>query len=447
MNFQENMGSERSLHRILIVRLLTVGACISIAVMALVLWVELRNINERVKSQASVASERLRWTLMADLDAPGLGDHARIQRSLEKPLSIPARPAEGSFVYARITDPGFTVIAQVSDPAYAHMGVITSQVLSGLDRAALREQGVWEKVSRVEGAPVIHMGYALKNSSGKRVGYIEGVYAISRKYLAQARLQAAVTAIIAAGIVLLTTLILYPAINRLLGRVSGLTTGLLHANLEILNVLGSAIAKRDNDTDIHNYRVTIYAIRLGQELGLSGAEMRSLIKGAFLHDVGKIGIRDSILLKPGRLTHEEFEEMKQHVRHGLDIVGRSAWLKDASPVVGNHHERYDGTGYLESLSGSDIPKVARIFAIADVFDALTSKRPYKAAMGYEESMKILQEGRGSHFDPEIMDSFAKIAPELYDTYANRDDKTPRDDLRRIGAPYFGPDLAQVVSRD
>jgi HD-GYP domain-containing protein (c-di-GMP phosphodiesterase class II) len=327
------------------------------------------------------------------------------------------------------------------------MGAITSRVLPGLDRAALRERGDWEKVSRVEGGPVIHIGHALQNSSGRRVGYIEGIFAISPGYLEQARLQAAVTALIAAGIVLLTTLILYPAINRLLGRVSGLTTGLLHANLEILNVLGSAIAKRDNDTDIHNYRVTIYAIRLGQELGLSGAEMRSLIKGAFLHDVGKIGIRDSILLKPGRLTHEEFQEMKQHVRHGLDIVGRSAWLKDASPVVGNHHERYDGTGYLESLSGSDIPKVARIFAIADVFDALTSKRPYKAAMGYEESMKILQEGRGSHFDPEIMDSFAKIAPELYDTYANRDDKTPRDDLRRIGAPYFGPDLAEVVSRD
>lgn len=447
MNFQENMGSERSLHRILIVRLITVGACISIAVMALVLWVELRNINARVTDQASVASERLRWSLMADLDAPGLGDHARIQRTLEKPLSIRVRPAQGSFVFVRITDPGFREVAQVSDPAYAHMKAITSRVLAGLDRAALRERGVWEKVSRVEGAPVIHLGYALKNSSGVRIGYIEGVYAVSPGYLSQARLQAALIAIIAAGIVLLTTLILYPAINRLLGRVSGLTTGLLHANLEILNVLGSAIAKRDNDTDIHNYRVTIYAIRLGQELGLSEAEMRSLIKGAFLHDVGKIGIRDSILLKPASLTHEEFEEMKRHVRHGLDIVSRSAWLKDAAPVVGNHHEHYDGTGYLNGLHGSGIPKVARIFAIADVFDALTSKRPYKAAMGYEESIKILQEGRGSHFDPDILDSFAKIAPELYDTYANRDDRTPRDDLRRIGAPYFGPDLVEVVSRD
>ncbi len=447
MNVRESVGSERSIHRILIVRLITVAACISIAVMALVLWVELRNINARVADQASVASERLRWSLMADLDAPGLGDHAQIRRTLEKPLSIPVRPAEGSFVFVRITDTGFTVVAQVSDPAYAQMGAITSSVLAGLDHAVLRERGVWENISRVEGVPVIHMAHALTNSSGTRVGYIEGVYAISPKYLAQARLQAALTALIAAGIVLLTTLILYPAINRLLRRVAGLTTGLLHANLEILNVLGSAIAKRDNDTDIHNYRVTIYAIRLGQELGLYEPEMRSLIKGAFLHDVGKIGIRDSILLKPGRLTHEEFEEMKQHVRHGLDIVNRSAWLKDAAPVVGNHHEHYDGTGYLDGLAGSDIPKVARIFAIADVFDALTSKRPYKAAMGFNESMEILQKGRGRHFDPEILDGFAKIARGLYEAYANRDDRTPRDDLKRMGAPYFGPDLAKAVSRD
>jgi HD-GYP domain-containing protein (c-di-GMP phosphodiesterase class II) len=166
-----------------------------------------------------------------------------------------------------------------------------------------------------------------------------------------------------------------------------------------------------------------------------------------VHDIGKISIPDYILNKPGRLTPEERAIVEIHPVKGSEVLEPLDFLRPAIPIVRHHHERYDGTGYLESLSGSDIPKVARIFAIADVFDALTSKRPYKAAMGYEESMKILQEGRGSHFDPEIMDSFAKIAPELYDTYANRDDKTPRDDLRRIGAPYFGPDLAEVVSRD
>jgi HD-GYP domain-containing protein (c-di-GMP phosphodiesterase class II) len=248
-----------------------------------------------------------------------------------------------------------------------------------------------------------------------------------------------------AGIVLLTTIILYPSINTLLRRVSGLSADLLHANMEILSVLGSAVAKRDNDTDIHSYRVTIYAVRLAEELGLPENEIRALIKGAFLHDVGKIGIRDSILLKPSNLTSEEFKEMTEHVRHGMDIVSGSVWLRDAAQVVGSHHEKYDGTGYLEKRNNGDIPKVARIFTIADVFDALSSKRPYKDAMSYEETLNILIGGKGSHFDPEIMDVFLKIAPVLYETYANRDDDKPREDLKQINSRYFGPDAVGDIS--
>ena len=120
--------------------------------------------------------------------------------------------------------------------------------------------------------------------------------------------------------------------------------------------------------------------------------IRILIKGAFLHDVGKIGIRDNILLKPGRLDEEEFEEMKRHVNHGLDIISKSAWLNEASAVVGSHHEKYEGNGYPAGLKGEAIPVLARIFAIADVFDALTSHRPYKKPLSYEETIDILMKG-------------------------------------------------------
>jgi HD-GYP domain-containing protein (c-di-GMP phosphodiesterase class II) len=435
------MGLDRSIHRILFIRLLTAALCMAFALMALVLWVELRNVKIKVTDQALVATERLRLSILNDLDAPGLGDHARIQQTLEKPLAVKIRPSEGYFVFVRILDPHFREIAKVSDPAYEHIKAITVYVAKGMDYDTLKERGGWSRESRVEGTVVIHLGGILKNSTGATAGYVEGVYAVSPGFLSKARYQAFVIALIASLIVLLTAMLLYPVINRLLGRVSGLSEDLLYANMEILNVLGSAIAKRDSDTDIHNYRVTIYSICLGREVGLSDDEMRALIKGAFLHDVGKIGIRDSILLKPGNLTETEFKEMKQHVKHGLDIVGRSAWLRDATPVVGGHHEWYDGTGYLEGHTGSDIPKVARIFAVADVFDALTSKRPYKDAMGFEESMRILKEGKGSHFDPEILDTFMKIAPSLYETYANKDDSRPRDDLRRMGERYFTPDNA------
>jgi HD-GYP domain-containing protein (c-di-GMP phosphodiesterase class II) len=430
------MGPGHSIHRTLIGRLLFTALCIASVLMVIVWWVELRNLDAIVADQASVAAERLRWTIMDELDRPGLGDHERIRRTLEKPLSVRPRPSRGFFVLVRVLDTAFAEVARVSDPSYGHMKAVTAYVAAGMDRDVLMKRGAWSRVSRVEGAVVIHLGNVLRNSSGDVVGYTEGVYAVSPAVMEKARLQAMVIAIIAASIVLLTALLLYPVIVRLLGRVSGLSEDLLHANMEILNVLGSAIAKRDSDTDIHNYRVTIYAIRLGQAAGLSGDEMRGLIKGAFLHDVGKIGVRDSILLKPGDLTEDEYREMKQHVRHGLDIVSRSSWLRDAAEVVGCHHERYDGSGYLEGLRGRDIPKVARIFAVADVFDALTSRRPYKEAFSVEDSMRILEQGSGSHFDPEILDAFLQIAPSLYGSYAGKDDSVPRDDLRRMGAPYF-----------
>jgi len=434
------MGLDRSIHRTLIVRILTTAVITALSFLTLVLWVELRNIDNKVADMAAFTAERLRLSMIDHLDTPGLGDHDHIRQILEKPLAAKIRPWEGHFVFVRILDTDLNKVAEASDPAYADIGAIRDNVAKGMDYGMLRERGAWSRDSRVGGALVIHMGSVLRNSAGDTAGYVEGVYAVSREYLTKARLQALVLAVIVSVIVLLTAIILYPVIKGLLGRVSGLSKELLHANMEILNVLGSAIAKRDNDTDIHNYRVTIYSIRLGREVLLSGDEMRALIKGAFLHDVGKIGIRDSILLKPGSLTESEFQEMKQHVRHGLDIVNRSAWLKDAAEVVGGHHERFDGSGYPGGLSGTGIPKTARIFAIADVFDALTSRRPYKEAFGLEESLEILTRGRGSHFDPEILDIFLKIASDLHATYAGRDDSRPREDLIPMGREYFFPGM-------
>jgi HD-GYP domain-containing protein (c-di-GMP phosphodiesterase class II) len=287
---------------------------------------------------------------------------------------------------------------------------------------------------------VIQLTRELNNSKGKPAAYIEGAYVISPAFIRKARYDAVLSALLAAGIVLITALILYPTIMRLLGKVSGLSAGLVHANLDILSVLGGALAKRDSETAIHTCRVTLYAIRIAQEVGLKDNEMRALIKGAFLHDVGKIGVKDSVLLKPGSLTSEEFEETKQHVRHGLDIVNRSIWLADAAPVVGGHHEKYDGSGYPEGRKGEEIPKIARIFAVADVFDALTSKRPYKETMRCESAIEIIFRDRASHFDPEILDVFLRIAPDLHKTYAEMAEETLRIEMKHLGARYFLSDL-------
>lgn len=203
------------------------------------------------------------------------------------------------------------------------------------------------------------------------------------------------------------------AFNRMVDEVNRHVAMLLDANVEMLEVLGSAIAKRDSDTSVHNYRVTLIALAIAEAAGLRREQLQALVKGSFLHDVGKIGISDNILLKPGRLDAAEFDVMKTHVLHGADIVGRYAWLTDALDIVRYHHEKFDGRGYPEGLRGDRIPMNARIFAIADVFDALTSVRPYKPAHSFDRAMEMMTVDRGTHFDPDLFDLFSRLAPDLY----------------------------------
>ena len=128
--------------------------------------------------------------------------------------------------------------------------------------------------------------------------------------------------------------------------------------------------------------------------------------------------------------------MKTHVREGVEIVERSTWLNEAVSVVRDHHEKYDGSGYLQGLKGEDIPVPARIFAIADVFDALTSRRPYKGPLSFEETMTVLEDGRGTHFDPDVLDAFVPIAPTLYRELIERPQQRPGVALRDVVSHYF-----------
>jgi len=244
-------------------------------------------------------------------------------------------------------------------------------------------------------------------------GSIEGLYEVSDDEMQKIYMGIFYSVMRLVLTVFVTTLFLYPVIVYFNHAYIRQTKKLLQANLEIMSVLGGAIAKRDNETNMHNYRVTLYAIALGKAMSLPGKEMMGLIKGAFLHDVGKIGIDDSILLKPGKLTFSEFEEMKRHVEFGIDIISKSKWLDDAKDVVAYHHEKWDGTGYNNHISAEQIPLTARIFMICDVFDALTSKRPYKEAMSFETSMNIIKEKSGNHFDPELTEVFYSIIKAHY----------------------------------
>ncbi len=247
-------------------------------------------------------------------------------------------------------------------------------------------------------------------------GHAEVVYEVPQAIYQNMQSTLLESVLIAVLSVFLTALILYPLVKRLVGKIEKNEEEILQSNVDMLSLIGEAIAKRDSDTDEHNFRVTLYALKLAEAVGLSVPECRELIKGAFVHDIGKIAIPDAILLKPGKLDDEEFAVMKTHVSEGADIVREVKWLQQAQDVVLYHHEKYDGSGYLQGLKGEQIPLMARIFAIVDVFDALSSKRPYKDPFPLEKTLSILQESSGSHFDPNLIEVFIPLAPVLLNTY-------------------------------
>jgi response regulator RpfG family c-di-GMP phosphodiesterase len=178
-----------------------------------------------------------------------------------------------------------------------------------------------------------------------------------------------------------------------------------------LRALAGALEARDYETAGHSDRVVAYSLRLGRELGLGHKELIALEQGALLHDIGKIGVRDSILLKSGKLTEGEWVEMREHINYGLRIINGIDFLSGAAPVVGEHHEKYDGTGYPSRLQGDMIHLNARIFAVADAFDAITSDRPYRKSASYADARTELVANSGRHFDPSVVNAFLKV-PEI-----------------------------------
>jgi len=248
-------------------------------------------------------------------------------------------------------------------------------------------------------------------------GYFEGVRIIP-EWQRQQIFDSALSSALMVGLAsLLCGLAIYPVVVRLSADNERKAREVLDSHISMMEALGRAIAKRDSDTGTHNYRVAWIAARIAEKLGFSDTAMQSLIAGSFLHDVGKIGIPDAILLKPGKLDDDEFEIMRTHVAQGEEIVTGIGWQEGASDVVAGHHEKWNGSGYPRRLKGDQIPLAARIFAVADVFDALCSKRPYKEAMSFEMAMGVLEKDIGSHFDPRVMAAFRPIARQIFDRLA------------------------------
>lgn len=196
--------------------------------------------------------------------------------------------------------------------------------------------------------------------------------------------------------------------------VSSRTRALQETQIEVVRRLGRAAEYRDNETGAHILRMSHIAELLARASGLSDQESEQILHASPMHDVGKIGISDQILLKPGRLTPEERSIMEQHTLIGADILSGSGspLLEMAEIIALTHHEKWDGSGYPRGLSAEAIPLCGRITAIADVFDALTSERPYKRAWDFAEAVAFMRTNAGSHFDPHLIECFDELLPEI-----------------------------------
>ncbi len=181
-----------------------------------------------------------------------------------------------------------------------------------------------------------------------------------------------------------------------------------------LEVLGAAIDLRDSPTAGHSRRVFLYSIEIAKTMGGLENQMRNIAMGAWLHDIGKLAISDAILLKPGPLTDEEREIMQRHVQIGYDLVKGIPFLADAAEIIFAHHERCDGSGYPRGLKTEEIPVGARIFAVADTFDAMTSDRPYRRALPFETSRDVIERGAGKHYDSQVARVFLSIPSETWE---------------------------------
>lgn len=223
----------------------------------------------------------------------------------------------------------------------------------------------------------------------------------------------------AAGVILVVVLLLYLSLRRVFMTA---TVQIRSKSVELegalrlvestydatLKALTAALDTRDSETEGHSQRVTAYTARLAREMGISGTHLVSITRGALLHDVGKIGVPDSILRKPGPLSPEEWALMRQHPTLGYEMLREIEFLRPALPIVLHHQEKYDGTGYPSGLKGDAIPLGARIFAVCDTLDAITSDRPYRAARSFAEAAAEIRRAAGTQFDPAIVEAFLRV---------------------------------------
>ena len=409
------------------VKIATVSILLASLASPLAWFVERERSEEGVVSLAMEESRRL----LSHHDALDMGGPDALEHATEAASTI----SGGLFDIAEIYDAKGTKLAE----SMTKEGEAIESMLPKHGKPQYLDSS-YESLQLAGNAWVLRVFVPLRNSTSDMsmpiTGYFEGVRVIPDWQRSQIFNRSLTVALMVCMASLLCGAFLYPVVVRLSADNERKAREVLDSHISMMEALGRAIAKRDSDTGAHNYRVAWIAAGIAEKMGIEGSAMQALIAGSFLHDVGKIGIPDAILLKPGKLDEAEFAIMRTHVTQGEEIVKGMGWLDGANDVVAAHHEKWNGSGYPRKLASDGIPLPARIFAVADVFDALCSKRPYKEPMGFEAAMAILEKDTGSHFDPAVMAVFRSRARSVFDRLADSSEEQTRQLLQDRVRQHF-----------
>ncbi len=417
---------KKEIHILLVRRITAVSFLAILLIIAAVCYLEIRKIENTLLSNAEKEA-RLFLPLFIEQARNKSGQTAEPAAEFFEAIG------QTAFLDVRLLTPDKTVFfesSQSGSPAPA------AAPAAGADGLAYANEpgGTWMFADRelvLDAVIPLHAG-----PEEKLIGYVEGRYRSAQADTRAIAVRILLSCLIGVGGVLLAAALMYPGLVLLHNRLINNSADLNRANNFLLKKLGSALAKSDVGTPNHNYRVIIYSVRLAEKLKLNRAQIRSLIKGVFLHDIGMLDVDREMLMKPAPLGKKERKRMQEHVKRGVALIKPYRWLRDTRDLIRCHHEKYDGSGYPAGLSHDKITLEARIFAIVDAFDALTSDRPYRPARKLDSVIETLELESGAHFDPVLLAPFIEMAPQILDIVGKLDGEALEREVNGVLKKYI-----------
>ena len=417
---------KKEIHLRLIKRAVIAWFLAMIIALLIVLFLEYRTLGNTLLTSAVNQSSVFANLLSAYQKNPGESALVEIKRMAGSGLE------QTSFLSVDLLDVNQNLITSLSlSQAAAAQEIFSEQGITLIPTK--RAVGTWLFANKR-----IYQSVALPiyDSDEELTGYITGLYLVSLQDTKKIISRFILSAVLCVTAITLCAIFSYFGFlfmnNHLIRSIGELN----RTTIFLIKKLGQALAKSDCANSDHNFRTLLYALNLAEKTKLPLEQKRTLIHGVFLHDIGMLPISTQVLHKDKELDENERKKLAHHPKDGSVTIKKFRWLRNAEQVIRFHHEKYDGNGYPDGAKHEKIPMVARIFSIADAFDALTSQRPYRDPVSLDESLDIMEMETGLQFDPVLLATFLEIAPELYESISSLDSKGLEKEVDKLLKKYL-----------